>query len=56
MNLPKTGSGWGVAAGMVMNDDAKEDFLGIAFYTLEGTFKDIEGANIATKMVMDGVE
>jgi len=41
---------------MVMNEDADEDFVGVTVYSLEGSFKELEDANIATKLVMDGVE
>jgi len=55
-NLGKTGDEWNVVGGMVMNEDAEEDFVGLAVYSLEGSFKELDDANIATKLVMDGVE
>lgn len=40
VNLAPTGDDWSVMAGMVMNEDAEEDFVGIGFYTVEGSFKE----------------
>jgi hypothetical protein len=55
VNFAKTGEDWVVVAGLVMNEDTDEDMMGLAFYSIEGEFKGLEDANMATKVVLDGV-
>lgn len=55
INFAKTGDDWVVVAGLVMNEDTDVDMMGLAFYAIEGEFGGIEDANIATKVVLDGV-
>jgi len=57
VNLPPTGEDWLVVAGMVMNEDTDYDFTGLAYYQIEGEFKELdEASNIATKVILDGIE
>jgi len=56
VNFAKTDEDWVVVAGLVMNEDTDEDMMGLAFYSIEGSFKGLEDANMATKVVLDGVE
>ena len=55
INLAKTGDDWVVVAGLVMNEDTDVDMMGLSFYQIEGEFGSIEDANMATKVVLDGV-
>ncbi len=55
VNFVKTDEDWVVVAGLVMNEDTDEDMMGLAFYSIEGSFKGLEDANMATKVVLDGV-
>jgi len=58
--LSKSSEGeWNDVGGMVMNDDAEEDFVGLAFYSMEGEFKETEKPElkaISSQLMLDGVE
>ncbi len=54
LNIPKS-EDWNTVPNMMMNEDTTYDFTGFVFYQMEGEFKNYNDANIACRILFDGV-
>ncbi len=54
LNIPKS-EDWNTVPNMIMNEDTTYDFTGLVFYQMEGEFKNYDDANVACRILFDGV-